>query len=55
MFHNSRADIIETQEGSVTGFLAEDEGEYAKVLAYIIHMHQDERNAIRVAARYVYS
>ncbi|CAL1681548.1 unnamed protein product [Lasius platythorax] len=46
-----RADIIETQAGSVTGFLAEDEGEYAKVLAYIIHMHPDERNAIRVAAR----
>ncbi|KAM0733811.1 GDP-Man:Man(3)GlcNAc(2)-PP-Dol alpha-1,2-mannosyltransferase [Formica fusca] len=46
-----KADIIETQEGSVTGFLAEDEGEYAKILAYIIHMHQDERNAIRVAAR----
>ncbi|XP_011701399.1 PREDICTED: GDP-Man:Man(3)GlcNAc(2)-PP-Dol alpha-1,2-mannosyltransferase isoform X1 [Wasmannia auropunctata] len=46
-----RADIIETQEGSVTGFLAEDEMEYAKVLASIIKMHPTERNAIKVAAR----
>ncbi|XP_028048856.1 GDP-Man:Man(3)GlcNAc(2)-PP-Dol alpha-1,2-mannosyltransferase isoform X2 [Monomorium pharaonis] len=52
--HNSggpRADIIETRAGSVTGFLAEDEVEYAKVLASIIQMHPTERHAIRVAAR----
>lgn len=55
IFHDSRADIIETQAGSVTGFLAEDAEEYAKVLACIIHMHPDERNAIRIAARYRYN
>jgi len=44
-------DIIETQTGSVTGFLAEEAEEYARVLAHIIHMHSDERNAIRIAAR----
>lgn len=48
----SRADIIETRAGSVTGFLAEDEIEYAKVLASIIQMHSKEQHAIRVAARY---
>ncbi|RLU19736.1 hypothetical protein DMN91_008293 [Ooceraea biroi] len=46
-----KADIIETQAGSVTGFLAEDAEEYAKVLAHIVHMQPDERNAIRIAAR----
>jgi len=41
--------------GSVTGFLAEDEMEYAKVLASIIQMHPKERDAIRIAARYKYN
>lgn len=52
MFYDPRSDIIETQAGSVTGFLAEDAEEYARVLAYIMHMHSDERNVIRIAARY---
>ncbi|XP_011877575.1 PREDICTED: GDP-Man:Man(3)GlcNAc(2)-PP-Dol alpha-1,2-mannosyltransferase isoform X2 [Vollenhovia emeryi] len=46
-----KADIIETRAGSVTGFLAEDEIEYAKALASIIHMHPKDRDAIRIAAR----
>ncbi|XP_018401714.1 PREDICTED: GDP-Man:Man(3)GlcNAc(2)-PP-Dol alpha-1,2-mannosyltransferase isoform X2 [Cyphomyrmex costatus] len=47
-----RTDIIETRKGSITGFLAEDEIEYAKVLASIIQMQPKDRNVIRVAARY---
>ncbi|XP_012056962.1 PREDICTED: GDP-Man:Man(3)GlcNAc(2)-PP-Dol alpha-1,2-mannosyltransferase [Atta cephalotes] len=46
-----RADIIETRMGSVNGFLAEDEMEYAKVIASIIQMPPKVRNAIRIAAR----
>lgn len=46
-----RADIIETQRGSQTGFLAIDSDEYAKVLANIIHMNSEQRNVIRNAAR----
>jgi len=37
--------------GSVNGFLAEDEMEYAKVIASIIQMPPKIRNAIRIAAR----
>ncbi|XP_011136794.1 GDP-Man:Man(3)GlcNAc(2)-PP-Dol alpha-1,2-mannosyltransferase isoform X2 [Harpegnathos saltator] len=46
-----KADIIETQKGSMTGFLAETEEEYSKTLAYIICMSPSDRNAIRLAAR----
>ncbi|XP_046475881.1 GDP-Man:Man(3)GlcNAc(2)-PP-Dol alpha-1,2-mannosyltransferase [Neodiprion pinetum] len=46
-----KADIIETQRGSQTGFLAENEKEYAKVMAYIMSMHAKDRDQIRTAAR----
>ncbi|XP_063995596.1 GDP-Man:Man(3)GlcNAc(2)-PP-Dol alpha-1,2-mannosyltransferase [Diachasmimorpha longicaudata] len=46
-----RADIIETQRGSQTGFLAVDAEEYAKIIATIIHMKPEERSTIRNAAR----
>lgn len=46
-----RADIIETQPGSQTGFLAEEAEEYAKIIAYIICMHPESRKTIRLAAR----
>lgn len=46
-----KADIIETQPGSQTGFLAEEAEEYAKIIAYIIHMHPEDRRTIRMAAR----
>lgn len=52
--HNSggpRADIIETQANSTTGFLADTEQKYAKLLAFIINMSQHERDSIRLAAR----
>nr|XP_012233171.1 PREDICTED: GDP-Man:Man(3)GlcNAc(2)-PP-Dol alpha-1,2-mannosyltransferase isoform X2 [Linepithema humile] len=51
VFYDFRADIIEMQEGCVTGFLAQDEMEYAEIISYIVHMHPDERSAIRIAAR----
>lgn len=50
-FYDFRTDIIEMQEGCVTGFLAQDEMEYAEIISYVIHMHPDERSAIRIAAR----
>lgn len=46
-----RADIIETQPGSQTGFLAEEAEEYAKIIAYIINMHPEDKKTIRLAAR----
>lgn len=46
-----RADIIETQAGSQNGFLAEEAEEYASIMAYIINMHPEDRNAIKMAAR----
>ncbi|XP_076240649.1 ALG11 alpha-1,2-mannosyltransferase [Calliopsis andreniformis] len=46
-----RADIIETQPGSQNGFLAEDAEGYATIIAHIINMHIEDRNAIRMAAR----
>lgn len=57
MFHdtignNYRADIIETQPGSQNGFIAEDAEEYATIMAHIIDMHSEDRNAIKMAARY---
>ncbi|CAG5103305.1 2-mannosyltransferase (Homo sapiens) [Cotesia congregata] len=52
--HNSggpRADIIETQLSSQTGFLATDAEEYAAIIANIIEMDQDTKDIIRNAAR----
>ncbi|XP_008558383.1 GDP-Man:Man(3)GlcNAc(2)-PP-Dol alpha-1,2-mannosyltransferase [Microplitis demolitor] len=52
--HNSggpRADIIETQPSSQTGFLATDAEEYAAIIANIIEMDQDTKDIIRNAAR----
>ncbi|XP_043604471.1 GDP-Man:Man(3)GlcNAc(2)-PP-Dol alpha-1,2-mannosyltransferase isoform X3 [Bombus pyrosoma] len=46
-----RADIIETQPGSQNGFLATEAEEYAKIMAHIINMHPEDRNAIRTVAR----
>ena len=46
-----RSDIIETQAGSQTGFLAYDAEEYAQILAYIINMTTSQRDVIRNAAR----
>ena len=46
-----RADIIETQPGSQNGFIAEDAEEYATIMAHIINMHSEDRNAIKMAAR----
>lgn len=46
-----RADIIETQPTSRTGFLATDDREYAEIIANIIHMSADQRSTIKHAAR----
>lgn len=46
-----RADIIETQITSQTGFLASQPEEYAKIISDVINMHPTERDAIRQAAR----
>lgn len=46
-----RADIIETQPSSQTGFLATDAEEYAAIIANIIEMDQDTKDIIRNAAR----
>ncbi|XP_046818539.1 GDP-Man:Man(3)GlcNAc(2)-PP-Dol alpha-1,2-mannosyltransferase isoform X1 [Vespa crabro] len=46
-----RADIIETQPGSQTGFLAEEAEEYAKIIAHIINMYPEDKKTIRLAAR----
>lgn len=46
-----RADIIETQPGSQNGFLATEAEEYAAIMAHIINMQPEEKNAIRLCAR----
>ncbi|XP_012251967.2 GDP-Man:Man(3)GlcNAc(2)-PP-Dol alpha-1,2-mannosyltransferase [Athalia rosae] len=46
-----KADIVETQRSSQTGFLAENPEEYAKIMAYIMSMHAKDRDGIRTAAR----
>lgn len=51
---NYRADIIETQPGSQNGFLAAEAEEYATIMAHIINMHPQDRNAIKTVARYRY-
>lgn len=45
-------DIIETAEGSKTGFLAVDALEYSECIATILYNTIEENNAIRTAARY---
>lgn len=52
--YNHRADIIEIQPGSQNGFLATEAEEYATIMAHIINMHSEGRNAIRTVARYRY-
>lgn len=44
-------DIIETSEGSQTGFLAVDAVEYAKCIATILYNTKEQNNTIRKAAR----
>lgn len=44
-------DIIETSEGSQTGYLAVDTMEYAECLAAILYNTEEENNIIRDAAR----
>lgn len=51
IFFFYRADIIETQLSSQTGFLATDAEEYAAIIANIIEMDQDTKDIIRNAAR----
>ncbi|XP_032666724.1 GDP-Man:Man(3)GlcNAc(2)-PP-Dol alpha-1,2-mannosyltransferase isoform X2 [Odontomachus brunneus] len=46
-----KADIIETQFGSMTGFLAKTEEDYARAITLIICLSPWERDAIRRAAR----
>lgn len=45
-------DIIETSEGSKTGYLADDAIDYAHCIATILYNSQEENDAIRNAARY---
>lgn len=47
-------DIIETSEGSRTGYLATDAIDYANCLATILYNTKDENETIRNAARYIY-
>lgn len=44
-------DIVETAEGSRTGFLAVDALDYANCIASILYNSKEENNAIREAAR----
>lgn len=44
-------DIIETSEGSRTGYLAMDADEYARCIANILYSTEDENQRIRDAAR----
>lgn len=44
-------DIVETAEGSQTGFLAVDALEYAECIADILFNTQEENDKIREAAR----
>lgn len=46
-------DIIETSEGSQTGYLAVDALDYAHCIANILYNSQEENDAIRNAARYL--
>lgn len=44
-------DIVETSEGSRTGYLAIDANEYANSIATILYSTKEENDAIRDAAR----
>lgn len=44
-------DIVETAEGSQTGYLAVDPLEYAQCLAAILYGTKQENDTIRAAAR----
>lgn len=46
-------DIVETAEGSQTGYLAVDPLEYAQCLAAILYGTKQENDRIRAAARLV--
>lgn len=46
-------DIIETSEGSQTGYLADDAYDYAKCIANILYNSYEENETIRKAARFV--
>lgn len=48
-------DIIETSEGSQTGYLAVDAIEYAIAIAAILYNTKEQNETIRIAARYVIS
>lgn len=48
-------DIIETSEGSQTGYLAVDALDYAHCIASILYNSNEENEAIRNAARYMLS
>jgi alpha-1,2-mannosyltransferase len=45
-------DIVETSDGSQTGFLAVDAIEYARCIAAILYNTKEHNNRIRNAARY---
>lgn len=47
-------DIIETSEGSRTGYLAVDAIDYAHCIANILYNTEEENDTIRNAARFVY-
>ena len=47
------ADIVETTEGSRTGFLASEPDEYARAILEVIALSLDERKRIVEAARLV--
>lgn len=44
-------DIVETSEGSRTGYLAVDAIEYANCIAVILYNTKEENDTIRTAAR----
>lgn len=48
-------DIVETSEGSRTGYLAVDAVEYANCIAVILYNSKEENDTIRAAARLVSS
>lgn len=47
-------DIVETAEGSQTGYLAVDPLEYAQCIATILYGTKQENDTIRAAARLVF-
>lgn len=47
-------DIVETAEGSQTGYLAVDPLEYAQCLAAVLYGTKQENDTIRAAARLAY-